>query len=170
MLLGCDARPCTYPDIGCNLGSVAGLAAAHGATAECFETYPLWVSAVRLHGLAQRLRLAPEVYRNAVMDDKGAGGDLDFDATFLAVWPGSSIRSTKTTRRRRPRRVDPLSGNHTVRDSAQNILASTTAASRANNKRKHKRRRVHTGKRASRHASKKARDGACAAANLTNFC
>jgi hypothetical protein len=42
MLLGCDARPCTYPDIGCNLGSVAGLAAAHGATAECFETYPLW--------------------------------------------------------------------------------------------------------------------------------
>ena len=62
MLLGCLARPCTYLDVGCNLGSVAGLAAAHGATAECFETYPLWVSAVRLHGLAQRLRLAPEVY------------------------------------------------------------------------------------------------------------
>ena len=52
MLLGCLARPCTYLDVGCNLGSVAGLAAAHGATAECFETYPLWVSAVRLHGLA----------------------------------------------------------------------------------------------------------------------
>ena len=60
MLLGCDARPCTYLDVGCNLGFVAGLAAAHGANAECFETYPLWLSAVRLHGLAQQLRLAPE--------------------------------------------------------------------------------------------------------------
>ena len=41
MLLGCDARPCTYLDVKCNLGFFAGLAAAHGATAECFETYPL---------------------------------------------------------------------------------------------------------------------------------
>ena len=47
MLLGCDAHPCTYLDVNCNLGPVADLAAAHGATAECFETYPLWVSAVR---------------------------------------------------------------------------------------------------------------------------
>ena len=41
MLLGCDARPCTYLDVGCNLGFFAGLAEAHGATAECFEPYPL---------------------------------------------------------------------------------------------------------------------------------
>ena len=30
VLLGCDARPCTCLDISCNLGFVAGLAAAHG--------------------------------------------------------------------------------------------------------------------------------------------
>ena len=41
VLLGCDAHPCTCLDVNCNLGFVAGLAAAHGANAECFETYPL---------------------------------------------------------------------------------------------------------------------------------
>jgi hypothetical protein len=103
MLLGCLARPCTYLDVGCNLGSVAGLAAAHGATAECFETYPLWVSAVRLHGLAQRLRLAPEGASQRVIDEKGAGGALDFDATFHACGiaalpaPDSNWRSSSST-------------------------------------------------------------------------
>jgi len=38
--------PCMHL-ISIDLGPVADLAAAHGATAECFETYPLWVSAVR---------------------------------------------------------------------------------------------------------------------------
>ena len=78
MLLGCDARPCTYLDVNCTLGPVAGLAAAHGATAECFETYPLWVSS--LNNFDSRLK----VHHNAVIYDKGAGGALDFDATFHA--------------------------------------------------------------------------------------
>ena len=97
MLLGCDARPCTYLDVKFNLGFFAGLAAAHGATAECFETYPLWVSS--LNSFDSRLK----VHHNAVIDDKGAGGALDFDATFHACGiaalraPDSNWRSSSST-------------------------------------------------------------------------
>ena len=33
VLLGCDARPCTYLEVSCNLGFVAGLAAARPPSA-----------------------------------------------------------------------------------------------------------------------------------------
>ena len=97
VLLGCDAHPCTCLDVNCNLGFVAGLAAAHGANAECFETYPLWVSS--LNSFDSRLK----VHHNAVIYDKGAGGALDFDATFHACGiaalrePDSNWRSSSST-------------------------------------------------------------------------
>jgi hypothetical protein len=46
LLLRCDAD-CLYVDVGCNLGVFAGLAAAHGARAECYEVYPLYVAAAK---------------------------------------------------------------------------------------------------------------------------
>ena len=97
MLLGCDARPCTYLDVKCNLGFFAGLAAAHRANAECFETYSLWLSS--LNSFDSRLK----VHHNAVIYDKGAGGALDFDATFHACGiaalraPDSNWRSSSST-------------------------------------------------------------------------
>jgi len=74
-------------------------------------TLTVWVSAVRLHGLAQRLRLAPEVIATRSWTTKERVGISTSMPPCMAlygraVWPGSSIRSTKTTRRR-PRRVDP---------------------------------------------------------------
>eukprot|EP00966_Prymnesium_polylepis_P308033 7118602-Prymnesium_polylepis.1 len=52
LLDGCTPSTCNYIDVGCNLGYFAGLAAAHGASVDCYEPTPLWVqSASRMAAL-----------------------------------------------------------------------------------------------------------------------
>lgn len=90
-LLGCGSsgERCVYVDIGCNVGAFAGQAAALGATVDCVEPSPFFVSAIErsrsLNGFAERLR----VRHAAVAAGDAETGVQHFRETYLPCGVGA---------------------------------------------------------------------------------
>lgn len=76
LLLHCSFK-CLYIDVGCNLGYFAGLAAVHGATAECFEAYPPWVASAKRTALRNGFLM--DVKHRAVISSDSGSKALAFD-------------------------------------------------------------------------------------------
>ena len=81
LLANCQTDACTYVDVGCNIGYFAGLAAAHGATVECYEAAPLWVEAAsRLADINSFHRM--RVYHRAVVVNNSGPPALHFSQAW----------------------------------------------------------------------------------------
>lgn len=93
-LLNCPTDS-LYIDVGCNIGYFAAHAAALGATVECYEPTPNYITAIKataeLNGLSENIK----VHNAAIVaDDATHGSELTFNSTYkpcgMAMDDGSS--------------------------------------------------------------------------------